>query len=497
MSLAERPKPGAETERTRRPGSSDDEGHFSLLVACASGVFVVPLSAREVFVIGRAPECDVAIADSSVSRQHVRLTLGRTMTLEDLGTTNGTSLQGRPLRAGEPVPVAVGSVFEIGSATCVLQRARASTPAQMSAAITARRSGVHAAATGVPIVHDATMRNLYALLELVAPSPLAVLVLGETGVGKEMYAEALHRRSPRAAGRFLQLNCAALPESILEGELFGYERGAFTGAVQAKPGLFEAAAGGTVFLDEVGELSMATQAKLLRVLETGEVMRLGSVTPKSVDVRFVSATNRDLRHAIAEGRFRADLYFRLNGISVTLPPLRQRRADIAPLARAFAAASAEAMGRAHPSFSDDAIAAFERYDWPGNVRELRNIVERALVIGQGGCIDLETLSSAEPEAFGAIQVRSCVSSPTPSAFPPQRGSFGNATEDTGRFQVLQVAEHGADLRGELRSIERERIVDALTKCAGNQTQAAKQLGISRYTLMNRIEAYGIARPRKR
>src|SRR5262249_37331477 len=162
----------------------------------------------------------------------------------------------------------------------------------------------------------------YAMLDVIAPTPLNVLVLGETGVGKELYAAALHARSNRSTARFLRLNCAALPESILEAELFGYERGAFTSALQSKPGLFEAADGGVVFLGEVGELPAATQAKLLRVLESGEVLRLGSLTPKRVDVRFVAATNRDLRRMVGEGTFRADLYFRLNGMSVTIPPLR-------------------------------------------------------------------------------------------------------------------------------------------------------------------------------
>jgi transcriptional regulator with PAS, ATPase and Fis domain len=507
MSVTQRPKAGATTETTRRSsGSPAADDRFALLVSCASGVYVVPLAGREAYVIGRTPECDVVIADGSVSRQHARLVLGGSMTLEDLGTTNGTSVHGQALRPREPVPVSIGSVFELGSATCVLQRARAAGAQLAAGSIPPHPSGFHTASIGGPIVCDATMRNLYALLDLVAPSPLAVLILGETGVGKEMYAEALHKQSPRAAGKFLQLNCAALPESILEGELFGYERGAFTGAVHAKEGLFESADGGTVFLDEVGELPMATQAKLLRVLETGQVMRLGSVTPKTVDVRVVSATNRDLRHAIAENRFRPDLYFRLNGMSVTLPPLRQRKADIRPLANAFAAKCAATMGRPVPMFSDDAIAAFERYGWPGNVRELRNVVERVLVIGQGSRIDLDMLSHADPEAFGALHVGARMNPPTtPGAFAPMpvpssQEAF-RGLEETGRLRAMDLPHaqtpEPSGLRGELQSFERQRILDALAKCAGNQTQAAKALGISRFTLMNRLEAYGIARPRKR
>ena len=222
------------------------------------------------------------------------------------------------------------------------------------------------------------MQRLYALLDVIAPSPLSVLVLGETGVGKEVFAEALHQRSQRRAKPLLKLNCAALPATIHEAELFGYEKGAFTGATAAKPGLFEAADGGTVMLDEIGDLPLVTQAKLLRVLETGEVLRLGSVKTTTVDVRFISATNVDLEARVEAGTFRADLFFRLDGISVVLPPLRDRKADIAPLARMFTARVATRMDRTAPQLSRDAIALLEQHAWPGNVRELRNVIERAL-----------------------------------------------------------------------------------------------------------------------
>jgi two-component system response regulator AtoC len=307
------------------------------------------------------------------------------------------------------------------------------------------------------------MRNLYAMLGVIAPSPLSVLILGETGVGKELYAAAVHARSTRAGAAFLQLNCAALAESILEAELFGYERGAFTGAVQAKPGLFESADGGTVFLDEVADLPASTQAKLLRVLESGDVIRLGSVKPKHVDVRFVAATNGDPRRLVADGKFRADLYFRLNGITITIPPLRSRRADIAPIARRIAERASATVGKRSLELTPSALRALEDYSWPGNVRELKNVVERAVVLCDQEELGVDQLVMADPDAF---------------AQDPPRSASPKA------------------LKEELKSIEKRRILSALEATAGNQSEAARVLKMSRYTLMSRIEEYGLARPRK-
>jgi transcriptional regulator with GAF, ATPase, and Fis domain len=490
-------RPGVITETNSSSGGPTGQP-FGLLVSCASGVSVVSLAGRDEWLVGRAQECDIVIADGSVSREHARLVLGDAMALEDLGSRNGTSVQGRRLQPRERTAVSVGSVLELGSAMCLLQRAPITPGLRRAAANAAlarlRPTRPDAADADEPIVCEPAMRNLYALLDVVAPSPLNVLILGETGVGKELYAKAVHRRSPRAAGRFLELDCGALPESILEAELFGYEKGAFTGAVQAKVGLFESAHAGTVFLDEVGELPLSTQAKLLRVLETGQVMRLGSVQPAVVDVRFVAATNRDLRHLITEGRFRPDLYFRLNGISITLPPLRQRRADLGPLAAHFASRAARSMGRSSPRLTDEALAAFERYEWPGNVRELRNIVERAVVMSRGEHLGLDDLIVAEPGAFGREgSSEDTVPPPLPAAQHSLQPMASSSTVVSGRFGTPP----GADLRAELKTLERERILDTLARTAGNQTQAAKILGISRYTLINRLEEYGITRPRKR
>jgi transcriptional regulator with GAF, ATPase, and Fis domain len=340
------------------------------------------------------------------------------------------------------------------------------------------------------------MKRLYGLLDVIAPSPIAVLILGETGVGKEVFAETLHKRSARAGKPFVQLNCASFPETMLEGELFGYESGAFTGARGAKPGLFEMADGGTVLIDEVGEIPLGTQAKLLRVLESGEVMRLGSVKPRHVDVRLVSATNRNLRALIIEKRFRSDLFFRLKGMTLKIPPLRRRPADILPLAKMFLAKGAARQHRAPLRLTEDAERALERYVWPGNVRELRQEMERLVAMCLGKEIGVDDLELEEDLPFGeddepdtAQHLRSLGAVPAGSSEPSPDATLKipNASvpaRDTIRFKA------------EIANVSREMVLDALNRAAGNQSEAARVLGISRRALIYRIEQFGIARPRK-
>jgi two-component system response regulator AtoC len=318
-------------------------------------------------------------------------------------------------------------------------------------------------------VSDGAMESLRRVVERIAGSSISVLITGETGVGKGVLAKELHSKSPRASGAFVALNCAELADSLLEAELFGYEKGAFTGAVQGKAGLLETADGGTLLLDEVGELPLTTQAKLLRVLEDREVRRIGSVRPRHVDLRVVACTNRDLDAESERGAFRRDLYFRLAGISLTVPPLRERTGEIEGLARAFLEQAALSAGRnGIPVFTPEALAALRCYTWPGNVRELRNVIERAVLLSDDGTI--------RDEHLPVERLRTTVYPKSAAVFGPTR------------------AEAPPGLRSE--SGERQRLLDALGECAGNQSRAAKRLGISRRTLVTRLEAYGLPRPRK-
>jgi two-component system response regulator AtoC len=309
---------------------------------------------------------------------------------------------------------------------------------------------------------SAAMRELHALVRRVAPGTISVLITGETGVGKEVLAQAVHCASRRASRPFLQLNCAALTETLLESELFGHERGSFTGATAAKQGLLETADGGTVFLDEIGELPMSTQVKLLRVLEERVVLPVGGLRPRPIDVRFIAATNRDLEAEIARGAFREDLYFRLNGVSLAIPPLRERVDEIAELAGAFIATAWCMLGRddAPPVLSGAALALLESYAWPGNIRELRNFVERAVLLCAAGAIG--------PEHLPTDRIRA----------------------HANRRSLQETVKREVEL------VEKQQILAALDYCAGNQTHAAKLLGISRATLVNRLNAYAIKRPRK-
>jgi transcriptional regulator with GAF, ATPase, and Fis domain len=241
------------------------------------------------------------------------------------------------------------------------------------------------------------MLAVFDLIEKVAPSSVSVLIQGETGTGKELVAKALHAQSPRAKKRLLAENCAAVPENLLESELFGHKKGSFTGAVDDRPGHFVAADGGTVFLDEIGDMPLAMQSKLLRVLQDGEVRPVGSNTSKKVDVRVVAATHKDLPEAVIAGEFRQDLLFRLNVITIHLPPLRERGGDVAMLARGLLPSIAEDVGR-EASLADDAIAALESYAWPGNVRELENELRRAVALSDGTI----RASDLSPRLLGAI-----------------------------------------------------------------------------------------------
>jgi DNA-binding NtrC family response regulator len=350
------------------------------------------------------------------------------------------------------------------------------------AATVERESGRPGDAFATEPLRLGAMRRLEPLIERVAGGVINVLIVGETGVGKEVIARTIHEKSPRAKARMVAINCAALSETLLESELFGYEKGAFTGAMQPKMGLLEAAEGGTVFLDEAGEMPLALQAKLLRVLDQREVFRVGSVVPRPLDVRFIAATNRDLAGEIARGRFRQDLFFRLNGITLAVPPLRERIEEIVPLARLFAEKAARHAGKEDgPEISGEALSLLRAYAWPGNVRELRNVMERAVLLCAGEEIRPEHLPGEKMVPLLAVR---------PSA-PPQAISVREMPADEPPTQQRIQA------RSLTPTTERDRIRAALEECAGNQTHAARLLGISRSTLIARIQQHEIPRPRKR
>ncbi len=266
-------------------------------------------------IVGRGEEADIRIEDASVSRRHARLTVGDRVEVEDLGSTNGTRVRDRALSEGERVTLAPGDLVEFGGVLCLMRGPSRDAPRAVEAP---------ASTPSELVVEDPAMRQLHALTARVARAAVPVLLLGETGVGKEVFAERLHALAPRASGPYVKVNCGNLTESIVESELFGYEKGAFTGANAARAGLIESAAGGTLFLDEVGELPPAMQTRLLRVLEDREVRRIGASKGRAVDVRFVAATNRELEAEVVAGRFCVDLFYRLNGFVPTIPPMRER-----------------------------------------------------------------------------------------------------------------------------------------------------------------------------
>ena len=561
--------------------TADDGGHLQLCVIGRGTFATHPLPEAGSVTIGRSSNCDVEVEDRSISRRHAILSIGETLTIEDLGSANGTSVRGQRVAFGQPTAIAVGELVVLGSVNISLQRRAPPAPArklwtheafqallEQACARQARsdvafallrihadhrvasslveealagvlresdvvaRIGLHeyevllpdtpsahvdgvarridrqllergltcqlviaccprdgttafqlnakaqplapaAKAKPTPtgtdiVVTDARMQGLHRLVEQVAGSNICVLLLGETGVGKEVFSRAVHRASARAAGPFVELNCAALTESLLESELFGHEKGAFTNAVSAKPGLLEMAHGGTLLLDEIGDMPLSTQVKLLRVIEDSQLRRVGGLKPRHIDVRFVAATNSDIATQVEQGGFRRDLFFRLNGVTILIPPLRERLAELEPLAHAFIARARSASAAPRPAISPEALELMRRYAWPGNVRELKHVVERALLLCGPGPILAEHLalsSTSTPRA-------AVVGTPGDAMFPahPAKGS----------------------------QEEQRWIMQTLERAGGNQTVAARMLGISRRTLVNRLNDYEhVHRPRKK
>jgi DNA-binding NtrC family response regulator len=392
--------------------------------------------------VGKDPTCDAPIDDPFVSSRHLRIE-GRegAWHLVDLGSTNGTFVAGARVAHAElpfGVPVALGDAEIVLEPRDAPEEPR---PASFEGMLT----------------RDPSMRQVFELVEKVGPSDAAVAILGETGTGKELVARALHARSRRREGPFIPVNCSAIAESLIESELFGHEKGAFSGAERMRKGAFEEADRGTIFLDEIGELPLDLQPKLLRTLELGEVKRVGASRPIQVDVRIVAATHRDLRAAVRGGKFREDLYYRLCVVPVTVPPLRQRRGDVRLLAEEF-------LSRAVPRglairFSPEALARIEGYDWPGNVRQLRNVVQRALLFrGEGLSIPAQAVTFEDTRAVPA---------------------------DAGDDDTLFV-------RGlTLEDVEREVIRLSLRRNHGKRSAVVKELRIAKSTVMKRIAQWGL------
>jgi transcriptional regulator with GAF, ATPase, and Fis domain len=492
---------------------ADEASHIVLVVSAATGARAVVLEPGCTYVLGRAPDCDVVVDDPSVSRRHARIAVADRAMIEDLGSRNGTRVGGQRLATGERQPVPYGHAMSVGDACLFAQR-----QTQWSGGLGAPASGapeeasatrVRAAPHGV-VLESPAMRRLYDLVGIVAPTPLPILLLGPTGAGKEVVAEAIHARSGRATKPFLRINAAALAESILESELFGHEKGAFTGAAQARKGVFEEADTGTLFLDEIGEMPLSTQAKLLRVLESGEVQRLGSARARVVDVRIVAATNRELPHAICAGAFRSDLYFRLLGMSLRIPPLRERPEEIVPLAEHFVARYAVALRRPAPAISEAAKQMLLAHPFPGNVRELRRTMERAVALVRGTRIDVPDLH-LEPPVDGEVPPPQSVAPPAPSgSFAAVPSGLAPTLPPPARLPSIPPPPRSAPpsvegapqapgerLRTQAEALERATILEILQQTQWVQTEAARLLGMSARGLANKLDRLGIERPRKR
>ncbi len=584
------------TTLRREPGSVRAPEQ-SLLLYHRGGAKVVPLPAGATVVIGRSWPADAVVDDRSLSRQHARVaSTAAGITLQDMGSTNGTWLNGERLGAGE-VRIALGDVLRLGDVTaalhvvptrsaagveshdrfrtlledevrraqafqrpCALVMLRASgkagsahvdrfVPALLGALRAVDRLGAYAddrvllllpetagdaaaafaqsfagehdvlvglaafpddgataeelidaarrsLARGGPavsrsiapaapervVVQSPRMRAVFDEIARVAPSALPVLAIGETGTGKELVARAVHERSPRKDKPFRSVNCGAIPQSLVEGTLFGHERGAFTSADRTTKGLFEQAHGGTLFLDEIGELPAAAQAALLRVLESKRLMRVGGDRELEVDVRLVAATHRDLEAMAAEGTFRSDLLYRLNTVVVTLPPLRERREEIDALVATFVAEANKTSARSVSGVDDTARAALHAYGWPGNVRELKNVIDRAVVIARRDRIGLDDLPERVRSAEGtgaSLAPRGVDEAPADDDAPPPAVRLGAGIDFRER------------VKEQTRAYETELILAALTESGGNQTEAAKLLGMPVRTFTHKLKELGI------
>ncbi|MCY1017007.1 sigma 54-interacting transcriptional regulator [Pyxidicoccus sp. MSG2] len=600
------PHPSArDTRPLGATSESSESGAAYLLVLEGDSSWRFPLPDEGMVLVGRDEQADLRLRDDSVSRRHARILLTDDgARVVDLGSHNGTSINGRPVDSAQPV--LSGDVLSFGAVVAVVRARTRPTPARraleaerlmgqlreeveralrysrpltmlvlalpdagtagreaveavlatdagpaeaagwldathllwvlpevsgepgeeglgerveallgacpqarlglaacpadgcdVESLVAAARTAAQTAAPGAwasadegitrialgertVLVADPAMGQLYALLRRLAASELPVLVCGETGVGKENAAFAVHHWSPRSAGPFIAVNCAALPEALVESELFGHERGAFTGATTTRTGLLESAQGGTVFLDEVGELPPSAQSKLLRALEVRRITRVGDVRERPIDIRVVAATHRDLEAEVAAGRFREDLYFRLGAATVLLPPLRERPREVPMLARDFLARACRALGRGELELAAGTLLALARHGWPGNVRELRNLMDYVAAAVTGDVV--------EPHHLPARMLGRGAAS---TAAPPQPAPSATPVAETSRESRVPLAQ-------EIRELERRRMQEALDEAEGVQTRAAASIGMPIRTFSFKLKQLGLqARPSRK
>lgn len=510
--------------RSAAPRSAASSDLWCLVVFGPGSTDRILLEPNSELTIGRGERAEILIDHPTISREHALfINRGPVPRLKDLGSRNGTRLNGKQLQSKEEVPLEDGARIEIGPATIVAHLERTSRgrftvgvrrDPPSDAAPRTKASGITASRTigaGQMLIADAAMHEVLRRAELAAATPLPVLIFGETGVGKEHIADVLHAHSTRSNRQLVRVNCAALTPTLIEAELFGHERGAFTGADQTKHGLVEIADGGSLFLDEIGDLPLGAQAKLLRLLEVGEYMRVGSTKARTTNVRFISATHRDLRDLVLRGEFRADFYHRINGVTIRVPPLRERPKDIPLLIRHFAERALQGRGPV-PVFEEAAIERLAAFQWPGNVRQLRRFIERWILMTRLEVVTVpDVLSWLAQDNMSAIgdteesperhdwDVETTVESRILLDRPPHVSDVPSdrSPPPPGPATVTDPDNLEAQLRDLRAQKERERIVGALASTGGNQAEAALILGISRRTLINRLNSLKIPRPRKR
>jgi two-component system, NtrC family, response regulator HydG len=416
----------------------------------------------DAFTIGKDSSNDLVVNERFISSRHLRVSRkDNRFHLVDQQSTNGTWIG--PVRVFE-AEIPLFSTVKLGDTEIVFEPTS-------TAALAA--SGKGATTYEGLIGSDGAMRSLAEVIDRVAPSTAAVAIFGESGTGKELVARAVHNRSTRSERPFIPVNCAAISKELIESELFGHEKGAFTGAEKAHRGAFEEADGGTLFLDEIGELPLELQAKLLRALESGEIKRVGAARPMNVDVRIVAATNRDLLEESRKGRFREDLYYRLCVVPLTLPPLRNRMADVPALALHFLklfSPKGQTISLAH-----DALARLASHHWPGNVRELRNVLHRALLLRRGHAVEA-----------GDITFQSNASSAT-GPLPSSKSAMPAGPSPISG----QVYQPGRTLEDHLQSLEKEIVLQALKFHGNSKEKVGRELGIGRSTIFKRLKDWGL------